>query len=824
MRKRYSNGKKIKSNIVSPKTGRKRYSHGTKIKPNIVRTETGRVAYADGDEVEKTDEEKWADYKGPTNFGGIFGGVAKVSPEAIAAAQAAQAEAAKGGSPYTGEKLDDKGNQKDTRDAGSGGGGGPSADAKGGSGGNSKNGNDDSSENGNDDSGGNGNDDSGGNGDDDKTVESPPEEEKKGPPKGREDPDPTEEAPFSGQTEATQSSAAQREREFRAAASAERMEKMAAGTYTLADINAEGKAVKLRKAEGEEDPKEFLDSAKADYKVAVGTERDLDETAYDVSTKDEDLKEAVDTITTAELGKADAATTVTASTFTADTVPEDVIIAAAQGTLSDESKISEDLGVDRVPKIDPADVTIETGSITQRVVGELSEESFAKAVKVAGISLPRVTRAKQQLSNAGVSDEAINLLGNDPDELEAELMNYSEKERGIISGLPPEALVSTQMNALFEGMQEGEIPLWAKPATDKIDAILAVRGLSASSVGRDALTSVLVSEAFKIADSNAKAIQASVAQGKGIEAQALLREAEFAQQTGITNAQNVFKMDMAQFSVDQQTALSNSKFMQTVSLTNAGATQQAIMQDAVMLSQVNLAEADFTTKLRVENAKHFLNMDMANLSNRQQAVVLDSQQEQQRMLSNQAAVNASKQFNSTSENQTNQYMAGLKDSISKFNAQQTNAAEQFNAAQTNAAQARFFGRKAEADKFNQQIAASVDQFNEQNAFAREQFNAQNALVIDQSNAQWRRDINKIDTAAQNAMNARNAQNSFAMTQSAQAQLWQEMRDEFDYIWKSSENAANRETNIAVAGISGENSALTDSGAMGKLRDLINLLP
>ena len=809
---------------------RKRYSNGKKIKSNIVRTETGRVAYADGDEVKE-----YPDYKGPTNYGGIFGGVAKVSPEAIAAAKAAQAEAAKKGSPYTGKQLDD-----DTTDAGSGGGGGPSDDAKGGSGGNSKkgnddsggngnddsseNGNDDSSENGNDDSGGNGNGDSGGNGDDDNTVdlpvEPPPEEE--GPPKGREDPDPTEEAPFSGQTEATQSSAAQREREFRAAASAERMEKMAAGTYTLEDVNALGEAVKLKKAEGKEDPKEFLDSAKTDYKVKTEG-RDLDETAYDVSTEDVDLKEDVDTITDDELGTAADATTVTASKFTADTVPEDVIIAAAQGTLSDESKISEELGVDRVPKIDPADVTIETGSITQRVVGELSEEAFAKAVKVAGISLPRVTRAKQQLSNAGVSDEAINLLGNDPDELEAELMNYSEKERGIISGLPPEALVSTQMNALFEGMQEGEIPLWAKPATDKIDAILAVRGLSASSVGRDALTSVLVSEAFKIADSNAKAIQASVAQGKGIEAQALLREAEFAQQTGITNAQNVFKMDMAQFSVDQQTALSNSKFMQTVSLTNAGATQQGIMQDAVMLSQVNLAEADFTTKLRVENAKHFLNMDMANLSNEQQAVVLTSQQEQQRMLSNQAAENASKQFNSTSENQTNQYMAGLKDSISKFNAQQTNAAEQFNAAQTNAAQARFFGRKAEADKFNQQIAASVDQFNEQNAFAREQFNAQNALVIDQSNAQWRRDINKIDTAAQNAMNARNAQNSFAMTQSAQAQLWQEMRDEFDYIWKSSENAANRETNIAVAGISGEHSALTDSGAMGKLSALMALL-
>ena len=167
-------------------------------------------------------------------------------------------------------------------------------------------------------------------------------------------------------------------------------------------------------------------------------------------------------------------------------------------------------------------------------------------------------------------------------------------------------------------------------------------------------------------------------------------------------------------------------------------------------------------------------------------------------------------------------MSSLKDSISKFNTQQINASEQFNAAQNNAANARFTQRKADADKFNVQIAASVDQFNEQNQFAREQFNAQNSLVIDQSNAQWRRDINKIDTAAQNAMNARNAQNQFAMTQSAQSQLWQEMRDEFDYIWKSSENAANRETNIVVAGINGEHSAISSDSGMTKLKHLITL--
>ena len=52
-------------------------------------------------------------------------------------------------------------------------------------------------------------------------------------------------------------------------------------------------------------------------------------------------------------------------------------------------------------------------------------------------------------------------------------------------------------------------------------------------------------------------------------------------------------------------------------------------------------------------------MDMSNLSNTQQATLLDQQLQQQRLLSNQAAANAASQFNATSENQTNQFMSNL---------------------------------------------------------------------------------------------------------------------------------------------------------------------
>ena len=58
------------------------------------------------------------------------------------------------------------------------------------------------------------------------------------------------------------------------------------------------------------------------------------------------------------------------------------------------------------------------------------------------------------------------------------------------------------------------------------------------------------------------------------------------------------------------------------------------------MSQRNLAEADQNTKLGIQNAQAFLQMDLSNLNNQQQANMLKAQQIQQQLLSNQAAENA----------------------------------------------------------------------------------------------------------------------------------------------------------------------------------------
>jgi hypothetical protein len=480
-------------------------------------------------------------------------------------------------------------------------------------------------------------------------------------------------------------------------------------------------------------------------------------------------------------------------------------IAVAEGEITEDA-LAKAAGVERVAPIEGAQVEIIPGALTERVIGTISPEAKSQAAINAGSSLSRITRAKKQLKNAGLSDADITELGNDPETLEARLADFTEAERGIIEGLPEEALVSNQLDSLLNGIEEGKIPTWAAPAVASVEQMLAQRGMSASTVGRDALLNTIIQAAIPLAQSNAQAIQASVSQQKNIEAQEAEANAARRQQTALTNASQVFQMDMAQFSSDQQIALSNSKFLQTVGITEANLDQQATIQNAVLMSQANIAEADFYQKAQIQNAQAFLTMDMQNLSNQQQSNVLKAQQEQQRLLSNQAATNAARQFNAASENQTQQFMASLNTQINQFNAAQMNAAKQFNVQQQNAAEARRVSNELEINKTNAAIINQTKQFNETVDFQREQFNVQNAQAIQQSNIEWRRKANLADTAAQNAVNQQNAQNAFNLSSQAQAFLWQELRDQADYDFRWATDTANRKTQAMIAAASSEGDA------------------
>lgn len=278
------------------------------------------------------------------------------------------------------------------------------------------------------------------------------------------------------------------------------------------------------------------------------------------------------------------------------------------------------------------------------------------------------------------------------------------------------------------------------------------------------------------------------------------------QAIAMQNAQVIAGMDMANFSTEQQTELANSKFMQSITIQDFSQKQQEAMQNATAMASLDMTTADQRTKLAITNAQSFLQMDMANLANDQQSFVMEAQMRQQALLSDQAASNAASQFNAASQNQLDQYMTGLAQQIEITNGQRNDAMEQFNATQQNAAEAQRAGNIQQANILSAQLKTDVSKFNEQQEFNREQFNASQANAIEQFNVNWRREANKIDTAAINAVNQQNAMNSFGMSNQAMSFMWQELRDQMDYSYKTYDNDQQRKASLIVAALGNEQAA------------------
>ena len=620
------------------------------------------------------------------------------------------------------------------------------------------------------------------------------------------------------------------------------------------------------------------------------------------------------------------------------------------------------------------------------------------ATRQAVSGTARTGAAVDMLAETGDLPPAIaEAVISDPATVTAQIDNEDVNVQAAVASLPTEALVSSQMEALLGGMEEGEVPVWARPAVAAVEDMMAARGLSASSVARDSLFNAIIQTALPIAQSNAQALQQRATQNLSNEQQANLQTAQqdmqrrmsnvansqtaasqsaqmaqqvaiqqgtFGQQAALTtaqlqqqtrvqnlqnqqeaarltaaqqqqanlanlsneqqmealnlqveadrlgtefsaeqqvrlaqfqtaadfmaknaaftqdmekanlssedrvnlanlaaqnqaaaetmssaekvelanleakmrvgvtnanlanamgiaqlnsdqatamqNAQIVAGMDMANFSTEQQTQLANSKFMQSITAQDFSQKQQAAMQNATSMASLDMATADQRTKLAITNAQSFLQMDMANLNNEQQSFVMDAQMRQQALLSDQAASNAASQFNAASQNQLDQYMTGLAQQVELTNKQRNDAMQQFNATQQNAAEARRAGNIQQSNMLSAQLQTDVSKFNEQQECNREQFNASQANAIEQYNVSWRREANKIDTAAVNAVNQQNAQNAFSMSSQAMSFMWQELRDQMDYSFKTYDNDQQRKASLIVATL-GNEAAVDEDG-------------
>ena len=343
------------------------------------------------------------------------------------------------------------------------------------------------------------------------------------------------------------------------------------------------------------------------------------------------------------------------------------------------------------------------------------------------------------------------------------------------------ASVQDELAGLMSQFEGGSTPAWASGGMRRANQIMAQRGLSASSMAGQAIIQAAMESALPIAQIDAGNKQQMAMMKAEQRAKFLQIEFDQAFQSKVMKAAKVSEIANMNFSAEQQIALENARMAQTVDLANLNNKQALILAEAAQLSQLEITNLNNRQQAEVMNAQNFLAMDMKNLDIAQQTEVFNTQNAVQGMFNDQAAENASRQFNASSENQVNQFFASLKSQVEQFNASQTNGLAQFNAGQTNA----------------------IAQFNANVQNQRDQFNAQNQMVIAQNNVQWRRAVSTGDTAAINRANELNATALLNMSSQAYQNLWQEHADSMERAWKTAENSQDRLNSLAAISMQGE---------------------
>jgi len=446
----------------------------------------------------------------------------------------------------------------------------------------------------------------------------------------------------------------------------------------------------------------------------------------------------------------------------------------------------------------------------QERFGQITQDAIVKAQQVAtddlnirdvqaaqGTGQQIVSPSKRALQQGELVSGAANA------EQSAQFLEGIEAATGAPSSA---ATVQGQLTNLMSDFEGGTPPPWASGAMRQATAIMAQRGLAASSMAGQAIVQAAMESALPIALQDAQTVAQFEAQNLSNRQQRAMLAAqqratflgmEFDQafQARVQNASKISDIANINFSSEQQIALENAQLAQTVDLSNLSNRQAVTMAQASAIAQADMANLSNRQQAAVQNAQSFLQMDFRNLDISQQNDMFKTQSVVQGLFTDAAAENASRQFNATSQNQTDQFFASLKAQVGQFNATQSNSMEQYNVGQTNA----------------------LEQFKQQVKNQREQFNAQNALVIAQANAQWRQQLSTINNAALNDANRQNALQANGLTQKGLDEIWQKERDLMAYAFATAESAAERRNKLLLQNLDADGKADSAfSSALGTL--------
>jgi hypothetical protein len=431
------------------------------------------------------------------------------------------------------------------------------------------------------------------------------------------------------------------------------------------------------------------------------------------------------------LGETPEATAARAEYFGADYTPQggkteiDAIPAYAKAATRvaqvgvAAERIASELGT--APSVDFKGREAITGTAPQGDASQIGGiPTFEAASRNAVTGKERTVAAADMMAVvADIPEDVTAAISEDPATVEAQIDSGADPQvTAAVAALPQEALVSVQMENLLAGMEDGKTPAWARPAVAAIEQQMAQRGLSASTVGRDALFNAIIQSALPMAQSNAQALQQRAQQNLSNQ-----------QQANLASAQNTMTVRMQNLANRQTAASQTASMAQEIKVQQGSFSQQATITTAQQKQQTEMA----TFQAAQQRAQQ-------ESAQRQQAAIAELSTNAQMDLANLQALNAAGAENMSAEQQGR---------LTKYNAQIAKVMRQADLKQD-----------MEKANLNSSLQMRLANLSEMNAAAKDTMTAENQEEL--TNLQTLVDFRKTDAQFAQQMDMANMSNEQQM--------------------------------------------------------------
>ena len=380
--------------------------------------------------------------------------------------------------------------------------------------------------------------------------------------------------------------------------------------------------------------------------------------------------------------------------------------------------------------------------------------------------------------------------------LEGSAVNQSRIEEELAK--TKAASVKDELDDLMKDFEGGDTPTWAAGAMRNANAMLAARGLGASSAAGMAVIQAAMESALPIAKLDA-ANKQQMAIAKA-EQRASFLGLEFDQefQTKVKNAARISEIANMNFNAEQTIALENARLTNTMDIANLDAKSAKTVADTAALASLERQNLSAVNQAAADNAQAFLDMDFKNLDNEQEASKVKFQEMANTIISDTNQKNVVAQTNMQEANDAEQFLVDMAVNVAKANQNQTNIMAAENARAENL----------------------MAEFNAEDERMREEFNAENARLIETSNAQFKQQVTTDETAAINAAYELEAKAANTLSKAAYDAIISEAKDMMYYAFTGEQSHLDRVNKITTANINSGSGGELEKGLADMAKEVV----